>query len=56
MIWKRAALYMTAPTGEPGGGPFSRTFERQMKEGYGNGAALINLIWTTFWTQIMLGA
>jgi hypothetical protein len=40
---------------EPGGGLFSRTFERQMKEGSGNRASLINLIWAPFWAQIMLG-
>ena len=39
--------------GEPGGGLFSGTFERQM-EGSGNIAFLINLIWAPFWTQIML--
>ena len=27
-----------------------------MKEGSGNGVPVINLIWASFWTQIMLGA
>jgi hypothetical protein len=31
-----------APVGEPGGGSFTETFERHMKEGSGNGAFLIN--------------
>jgi hypothetical protein len=38
-----------------GGVPFSWTFERWM-DGSGNGGSLINLIWTTFGTQIILGA
>jgi hypothetical protein len=40
-------------------GSFTRDFERQMKEGFGNGASHIKLliIWAPFlWTQIMLGA
>jgi hypothetical protein len=43
------------PVGELGGGSFTRTFQKQLKEAPGNGAFLINLIWV-FWTQIMLGA
>ena len=55
-----ATLSIGAPVGDPGGGSFTETFERQMKEGSENGASLINfikLIWTLFfWIQIILGA
>jgi len=45
------------PNWDPGGSSFTRTFERQMKEGSGNGASCIKLIWAPFlWIQIMLGA
>jgi hypothetical protein len=41
---------MGTPVGEPGGVRFPGLFERQMKEGSGNGASLIKLIWATlFW-------
>ena len=46
-----ATLSIGAPVGDPGGGSFTETFERQMKEGSENGASLINfikLIWTLF--------
>jgi hypothetical protein len=33
---------------------FQGLFERQMKEGSGNGASLINSIWATLWSQIVL--
>ena len=49
--------HIKAPLGEPGGGSFIGTFKRQMKEGSGNHASLIKLIWASFlWIQIMLGA
>ena len=32
------------PAGEPGGGSFTGTFERQMQKGSGNRASLIKLI------------
>jgi hypothetical protein len=38
-------------------GSFTGTFERQMKEGSGNGTSLIKLIWAPFLLiQVMLGA
>jgi hypothetical protein len=36
------------PVGEPGGGSLTGTFEGQMKEGAGNGASLLKLIWDVF--------
>jgi len=36
-----ATLSIESPVGEPGGGSFSGTFERQMKEGSGNRTYLI---------------
>ena len=43
--------------GERGVGSFTRTFERPMKEGSGDVASLIKLIWAPFlWIQITLGA
>ena len=45
---ERAALSIRAPFGDPGGCPFFGTFERQMKEGTGNGACLINFIRGSF--------
>jgi hypothetical protein len=45
-LWKRATISIGAPTGEHGGGWFNGTFFlRQMKEGSGNGASQIKLIW-----------
>jgi hypothetical protein len=41
-----ATLSIRAPVGEPGGGLFSRMFEKQMKKGSGNGASLINLMFS----------
>ena len=38
-----ATLSIGAPAGEPGGGSFTGTFERQMKEDSGKGAYLIIL-------------
>ena len=29
--------------------------ERQKKEGFGDGVSIINLIWVSFWAQIMFG-
>jgi len=34
-------ISVCVPVGGPGGGSFTRTFERQMKKGSGNGASLI---------------
>ena len=31
-----------------------REREREVQEGPGNGASLINLIWASFWTQVIL--
>jgi hypothetical protein len=39
-----ATLSIRVPVGEPGRGSFFGNFERQMKEGSGNGASLIYLI------------
>jgi hypothetical protein len=48
-LWKWATLFITPPPlGETGGGSFTEPFERQMKEGSGNGARLIKLIWAHF--------
>jgi len=41
-----------SPVGEPGGVRFPRHFERQA-EGSENGLCLINVIWASFWTQII---
>jgi len=41
---KRATLSVRASVEEHGGGSFSGTFERQMREGSENGASLINLM------------
>jgi len=41
-------LSIGAADGEPGGGSFSGHFERQMKEGSGNGASLFKIIWIPF--------
>jgi len=54
-LWKRANLSIRGPDGEPKGALFSGNFERNLKEGSGNGAALVNLSWNPFWTQMMLG-
>jgi hypothetical protein len=55
-LWKRAAVFIGAPDGEPGGGSLTRSFERQM-EGSGNGASIVKLFWAPFlWMQITLGA
>jgi len=45
-LWKRVTLPLRAPVGEPGEGSFSGTLERQMEEGSGNEASLINLLKT----------
>jgi len=39
---------MGAPVGEPGGSSFTRTLERQMKEGSENETYFIKLIWAPF--------
>jgi len=44
-----ATLSKEATFGQPGMGWFNGTIERQMKEGSGNGAFLIKLIWSIFW-------
>ena len=41
-LFKWATLSIGAPVGDPGGGSFTRTFERQM-EGSGNRASLVKL-------------
>ena len=46
MLCKRANLSIGAHVGEPGRGSFTGTFERQMKEGSGNGAFFIVLCGT----------
>jgi len=53
-FWKRATLSKASPVGQPGGGCFTGSFERQM-EGSGNGASRINLGFF-FLIQFMLGA
>jgi hypothetical protein len=40
----KGQLSIGTPDGEPGGGSFNGPFERQMKEGSGNGASLFKLI------------
>ena len=56
-LWKRATISIGAPVGENGGGSFTGTFLVQMKEGSGNRASLIKLIWAPFiWIQIVSGA
>ena len=47
-LWKWTNLSIRAPAGEPGGGSFTGPFERQMENGSGNVASLINLIWAPF--------
>jgi len=42
------SLHRAPPLKETGGGSFTGPFERQMKEGSGNGASLIKLIWAPF--------
>jgi hypothetical protein len=44
------------PIEEPGGGSFTRTFEREMKGGSGNGASLIKLIWAPFFDPDYVGS
>jgi len=46
---------------EPGGGSLTRTFERELMEGSGNGASLIILFWASFFdpdyfSSLSLGA
>jgi hypothetical protein len=41
-------ISVCTPGGGPGGGSFTWTFARQMKEGSGNGVSLIKLIWAPF--------
>ena len=47
-FWKRATLSIGDPVGEPEGGSFTGTFERNRKEGSVNEASLIKLIWAPF--------
>ena len=54
-LWKRASLSIRAPVGEPEGASFPGTFERQIMEGSGKGASLVNLTWDPFWTQMIFG-
>jgi hypothetical protein len=42
-LWKRANLSIRTPVRDPEGASFSGTFERQIKEGSGNGESLVNL-------------
>jgi hypothetical protein len=47
MFWKRATLSKEALVGQLGGICYTGTFERVMKEGSGQGASVIKLIWAT---------
>ena len=44
-------LSIGAPDGKPGGDSFNGPFERQMKEGSGNGTSLFKFIWIPFLDQ-----
>ena len=46
---------MGPPLGNLKGVCLPELFERQMTKGSGNGASVINLIRSMFWTQIMFG-